>query len=329
MQSRILLAVAVVAVACTGEMPSLAAAGASEGAGRHAANNPFRASMISHCVRAKRPARVRALAFDGTQLPVSVAAGHEPGSRPRCRPDELRLLRLQALSIAGERTYVRRGGCALPCVVRQPTVHVPASAFVGRVRLLPRAARNGNGEPVSGCGRQVRTAPQLAGRALRRMFYKTPAELRRRRNAGRSGGIGASWSNYGDPGGTYRSPAGRVAHYNYLLWNLPRTPAGVLPGGGIVRAVLPAGQPIVLCEGQRLSLPAFDRRGIPSGHVDVGYARVRSAARAGASTYAIHGWVLLGYRYRETPYVTLTADDRPESPGPTPRRPPAAPSAGA
>ena len=44
---------------------------------------------------------------------------------------------------------MRRGGCALPCVVRQPTVHVPASALARRVSLLPIAARNGNGAPVS------------------------------------------------------------------------------------------------------------------------------------------------------------------------------------
>jgi hypothetical protein len=274
-------------------------AGPGDGAAEapRAANTTFRASPISACLRARRPARIRALAFDGAQLPGSVAAGHEPGSRPRCRRDELRLLRLQALSIDGERTYVRRGGCALPCVVRQATVHVPARAFARSLRLLPRSARNGNGEPVAGCTERMRSAPQRVGPELRRMYYKTPAELRARRNAGRSGGIGASWSNYGDPGATYRSPGGRRSHYTYLLWNLPRTPAGLLPGGGIVRAVLRAGQPLALCSGQRLTLPAFDRSGAPNGAVDVAYARVRSA---GARSYAIHGWVLVGYRYTST-----------------------------
>jgi hypothetical protein len=268
---------------------------ASDGAAPrpHAANTALRASPISECVRAKHPARVRALTFDGAQLPASVAAGHEPGSRPRCRPGELRLLRFQALRIGGRRTYVRRGGCALPCVRRQPTVHVPASALARPVSLLARAARNGNGEPVAGCDVAAVDAPQLAGPELRRMYYKTPAELRARRNAGNSGGIGASWSNYGDPGATYRSPGGRRAHYNYLLWNLPRTPAGLLPGGGIVEAVLRAGQPLALCPDERVTLPSFDGDGRPNGEVDFGYARVRSG-------YSIYGWVLLGYRYTST-----------------------------
>jgi hypothetical protein len=136
------------------------------------------------------------------------------------------------------------------------------------------------------------------------MFYKTPAELHERRNAGRSGGAGARWSNYGDPGRAYRSPAGRRASYNYLLWNLPRTASGLLPGGGIIRAVLRAGQPVALCAGQRVTLPAFDRAGAGNGEVTFAYARVQSAD---SPAYAIHGWVLAGYRYLDSPFVATVA----------------------
>ena len=284
---------------------ALTAPSAGDTARRHAANNTFGASLISQCVAVRDRARTPALAFDGTPLPFELATGDEPGTRPRCRRDELRLLRLQALSIAGERTYVRRGGCALPCVVRQATVHVPASALKRRVSLLPHAARNGNGAAVAGCDRVVVNAPQHVTPTLRRMFYKTPAELRRRRNAGRSGGDGARWSNYGNPGATYASAGREATHYNYLLWNLPRTRRGLLAGGGIIRATLPAGMPLSLCAGERLRLPAFDRRGGRNGHVDFGYARVRGASPAGGS-YTIHGWVLLGYRYRDRAYTATT-----------------------
>ena len=288
-------AIAAGAAAAVGAL-ALAISAASSGQRRDAPNHRFSASLISQCVPAKQPRRVRALAFDGTRLPASVAAGHEPGSRPRCGPGELRLLRFEALRIGGERAYVRRGGCALPCIVRQATVHVPARALDRGVSLLARSARNGNGEPVADCDERVRNAPQSVGPEPRRMYYKTPAELRERANAGRSGGIGASWSNYGDPGATYRSPAGRRAHYNYLLWNLPRTPQGLLPGGGIIRAILREGQPLALCAGARLTLPAFDRNGAPNGEVRFGYARVDT----------IHGWVLLGYRYADQPFVATT-----------------------
>ena len=283
--------------------------GSADGARRHAANHTFSASLISACVPVREPARTPALAFDGTRLPFELATGQEPGTRPHCRPDELRLLRLQALSIAGDRTYVRRGGCRLPCVVRQATVHVAAVALKRPVSLLPVAARNGNGAPVAGCDAVVRNAPRMVGGRLRRMFYKTPAELRRRRNAGRSGGDGARWSNYGNPGATYASAGRPATHYNYLLWNLPRTRRGLLPGGGIVEAILPDGTPLALCAGQRLRLRSFDRRGARNGHVDFGYARVRgrTAADGVAGSYAIYGWVLLGYRYRDEPYTATTS----------------------
>ncbi|HEV2058898.1 MAG TPA: hypothetical protein VGR11_06035 [Solirubrobacteraceae bacterium] len=288
---------------------ALTAPSSGDGARRDAANNTFRASSISECVPVRDRARTPAVAFDGTRLPFELATGDEPGTRPRCRPDELRLLRLQTLSIAGERTYVRRGGCALPCVVRQATVHVPASALRRRVSLLPIAARNGNGAPVAGCQRTLHNAPQRVSPTLRRMFYKTPTELRRRRNAGRSGGDGARWSNYGDPGATYASAGRSATHYNYLLWNLPRTRRGLLPGGGIVQAILPAGTRLALCAGERLRLPSFDRRGATNGHVDFGYAKLRGASPAGGS-YAIYGWVLVGYRYRDRAY-TATTTSRP------------------
>ncbi len=304
MRARVVVSVcgAALAAACAAATLAHALGGSGAGAGSHAANNnTFRASLISACVRAVRPARVRALAFDGARLPFSLAAGHEPGSRPRCGAGEVRVLRLQALRIGGERTYVRRGGCALPCVVRQPTVHVPASALARPVGLLAPSARNGNGAAVADCDQEVRNAPQHAGADLRRMYYKTPAELHERRNAGRSGGAGARWSNYGDPGVTYRSPTGRRAHYNYLLWNLPRTRSGLLPGGGIVEAVMRQGQRIALCAGERLSLPSFDRHGAPNGQVDFGYAQIRGGN--GSRSYAIHGWVLLGYRHQEQAYI--------------------------
>jgi hypothetical protein len=303
MDGRVVAGAAALLAACGAAACTLALAATTAGVRPHAANNPFRASPISACVRAKRPARVPALGFDGSPLGFSIAAGHEPGSRPRCRRDELRVLRLQALSIGGERTYVRRGGCQLPCVVRQATVHVPAGALAGPVGLLAPGARNGNGEPIADCRQNVRNAPQHVGSDLHRMYYKTPAELRRRRNAGRSGGAGARWSNYGDPGRTYRSPSGRVTHYNYLLWNLPRSAAGLLPGGGIVEAILRAGQAVALCEAERLSLPSFDKRGERNGYVDFAYAKVRSAARP---SYAIYGWIMLGYRYGERPYTSTT-----------------------
>ena len=196
----------------------------------------------------------------------------------------LRILRIAPLQVGGEPMFVRRGGCDYPepagrCA-RQPTVHVRA-ADLAPVALEPQH-RNGNGEPAGTCTRAVRNDPAAAGRGLERMFYKRPSDLPGRSVAG------ARWSNYGDQ---RRRFGGRP--YNYLLWNLPRTAAGVLPGGGIVQAVLSQGQPLRLCDVAELRLPSYDARGRRNGSVTFAYAEVANAHAT------IHGWVLRGYRYRD------------------------------
>jgi hypothetical protein len=246
-------------------------------------------SAVSECLRLIDPAAgVTAYASDGARLPFEVFAGHEPGTAPRCAANELRVLRLESLSIGGAATYLRRGGCQTPCRVREATVDVPANVFAGAARLLPVTDRRGDGAPLADCTATARNAPQLAGRELTQMFYKRPA-------SGRpiSPDTGARWSNYGNPGRLYRGQAAAAANYDYLLWNLPRTPRGVLHGGGIPRAVIAQGQPIELCPAAHLTLPAYDAAGRLDGDVEFAYAEVR----AGVAT-ALYGWVLLAYTYK-------------------------------
>jgi hypothetical protein len=248
-------------------------------------------SAVSQCLRLRDPAAgVAAYAVDGKRLPFDVFAGHEPGTQPRCRSDELRVSRLAELTIDGRLTYVRRGGCQTPCVARQATVHVPAGVFASPVRLLAAAARHGDGAPLAGCGVRVRDAPQVAGRALERMFYKRPTPGQAAR--GVSTDVGARWSNYGDPGALYRAAGRRATNYDYLLWNLPRTPRAVLHGGGIVEAVLAQGDPLALCPGTDLTLPAWAADGRPDGDLEFAYAAVRDASGA-----RLYGWVLVAYSY--------------------------------
>jgi hypothetical protein len=270
------------------------AAGCSAGAtgrlagalGARPANSGLPAD-VAECLPLKDPrAGVAAYASDGERLPFDVLAGHEPGTDPRCGPGELRLLRLATLRIDGQPTYVRRGGCETPCRVREATVHVPASAFAAPLDLLPSAAREGDGARVAGCRSLVRDAPQRAGRRLEEMFYKRGDER------STSPEVGARWSNYGDPGALYHSPAAHPADYAYLLWNLPRTPSGVLHGGGIVEAVIARAQPVLLCPVAALELPAFDSAGRADGDVEFGYAELRLGSQA------IYGWVMLAYTYR-------------------------------
>jgi hypothetical protein len=237
---------------------------------------------VSTCVRPLRRA-LRAFTFDGRRLAFDVHAGREP----RCRDGKLRILRIAPLMVGGEAAYVRRGGCDYPergsrCA-RQPTAHVRASDLEP-VALEPDR-RNGNGEAVAPCTRAARNDPAADDGRLERMFYKRPSDLPGRSVAG------ARWSNYGDQ---RRRFGGRS--YSYLLWNLPRTAGGVLPGGGIVEAVLSQRQPLKLCDLPALTLPSFDAHGHANGLVRFAYAEVASGDEA------IHGWVMRGYRHAGGPF---------------------------
>lgn len=251
---------------------------------RTAPNNTM-SGRVSTCVRPRHP-RIRAYAFDGRALAFSITGGREP----RCRGGDLRILRIQRLVVGGRATFVRRGGCDRPTrgsrCARQPTAHVRASDLAP-VALQP-GYRNANGAPLAPCDRRAVTDPAaVVDRDLDRMLYKRPSDLPGHSVAG------ARWSNYGNPGRHF----GRVSA-NYLLWNLPRTTTGVLPGGGIVEAVLAQGQRVGLCDAPAISLPAFDARGRRDGIVRFRYAQARNADET------IYGWVLRGYAYERQAFAS-------------------------
>ena len=253
--------------------------------------NSTMSGHVSTCVRPRRRI-IAALTFDGRVLPFKVTADDEP----RCRGGALRILRLQPLLVGGEATFVRRGGCDRPAggtrCTRQPTAHVRARDLAPVE--VDAAERNGNGAAVSSCAKAAFTAPAAVGPELNRMFYKRPADL-----PGRSV-EGALWSNYGNPGRRF-GPAST----SYLLWNLPRTASGVLPGGGIVEAVLAQGQRVMLCDVAGLSLPSFDARGRRNGRVRFLYAAATGAGQT------IYGWVMRGYAFRRQPFRSTLELDPP------------------
>jgi hypothetical protein len=231
---------------------------------------------VSTCVRS-RARSIPAFSFDGRRLGFRVRSGREP----RCLGTQLRILRIQSLDVGGGPAFVRRGGCDRPkrgsrCVP-QPTAHVRASDLAPVP--LDVSYRNGNGAGVAGCTRVIHNDPAAVGRGLQRMYYKRPSDLPGRSVAG------ARWSNYGNPGRRFGG-----ASLSYLLWNLPRTRAGVLPGGGIVEAALSQGQRLALCDAPRLELPSFDRNGRRNGFVRFAYAKVVEGGQK------IYGWVMRGYK---------------------------------
>jgi hypothetical protein len=271
---------------CGAQAPELRRAAATTAVAT-APNNTM-SGAVSTCVR-PRQRHLRGYTFDGHRLPLRISAGAEP----RCRGGRLRILRIQALTVGGRTTYVRRGGCDRPApgedCSRQPTVHLRASDL--EPVPLATAERAGNGAAVRPCRRPVVGRPSAVRRELDRMFYKQPRDL-----PGRSIS-GARWSNYGNVGRRFH--AGRSL--NYLLWNLPRTAAGVLPGGGIVEAVLAQGQRLTLCDVPGLTLSSFDRRGRHNGRVRFAYAKVANRHDQ------IYGWVMRGYTYFGRPFRSTLA----------------------
>ncbi len=270
---------------------SVAGHAAPPRAARQAAPNNTMSGHVSTCVR-PRARSIAAYSLDGRRLAFRVRSGREP----RCLGDRLRILRIQALDVGGRTTFVRRGGCDRPrrgsrCVP-QPTAHVLASDLAP-VRLRV-SYRNGNGAAANGCTRVVHTNPAAVGRGLERMYYKRPSDLPGRSVAG------ARWSNYGNPGRRFGAES-----LSYLLWNLPRTRAGVLAGGGIVEAALAQGQRLALCDAPALALASFDAGGRRNGLVRFAYAKV---VAGGQSAY---GWVMCGYRLAGRRFVgTLRAGVR-------------------
>ena len=255
---------------------SVIGAAAPDRAVRHAAPNNTMSGHVSTCVRPLRRS-IPAYSLDGRRLGFRVRSGREP----RCLGNQLRILRIQSIGIDGHPTFVRRGGCDRPkrgsrCVP-QPTAHVRASDLAPVP--LDASYRNGNGAAAHGCTRVARTDPAAVGRDLERMFYKRPSELPGRSVAG------ARWSNYGNPGRRFGA-----ASLSYLLWNLPRTRAGVLPGGGIVEAALAQDQRLALCDAPSLDLPSFDAGGRRNGLVRFAYAKVAGRGQR------IYGWVMRSYR---------------------------------
>ena len=249
---------------------------------------------ISDCYQTNDLNSIAGFALNGDYLSL-IDETPEPGLDTKhdyCGLGYLRTLRLQTLTVDGRVTYVNRGGGTdtESGLVRQPTTHVSASDIIGE-SLLPTAARNGNGSaPASCAGSVVYARADLVEQSkLDAMSYK--------KKTNENGDRGSVWGNYGNPGSRFGTT------YNYILWNLPRTPSGLLPGGGIVEAVVKPGHAVRLCEVDALWLPgyALDSNGLATdtqnGYVVFAYGRAHSDSGS-----TIYGWLLLGYSYNGGPF---------------------------
>lgn len=177
---------------------------------------------------------------------------------------------------AGGRRYVFARGGYIPGHAPQPYGHVwvndlhrPLGAAV--------AAGDDRGAP----------AP-LAKRRVTLVIQPIPDIM------GYKPGGASDWATYGDAGAKYGYPG----KYSYMLWSAPRTEAGndlgdVNHGGGIVRALVPVGGHLELCDVGRLHCASVDAAGKRNGTVVLAYCE-----RSG-----LYGWVVVAHQLAGQPFV--------------------------
>ena len=211
----------------------------------------------------------RALAFRGTT----------------CRPGQLRVARWERVSISGEHGYVMRGGGGSNAdeVHGNGGIrfgHVLASQLAKETSVLTRYIPGRVGRAPASCdGALYVIDPQRGTTADLGALYYKPDQPR---------ASGAKWDNYGDQAGT------GPTHYTYALWTWPVQPDGSEnAGGGQIRAVVPCGQHLRICNVEPVYLPMFRAGSRTSvGRMKMMYGRVRNDDGA-----VVYGWFAIAWHY--------------------------------
>jgi len=249
-------------------------------------NNPFTTGDLSDCVFPKARTGISAFAFDGAPVPFTLDA-RAPWPGCEHAPGSIRVLKLQALNVGGQVTYLTRGGTAEgEAFPGEPHVHIPATALRRVPKLLEHTQRNTNGRSAPNCSRPITARPTALPEAMK---YKP-------RQATDSG---ASWANYGDPGARFDTS------YTYMLWNLPRRDdngaEGYVKRGGILMTTIRPGQRLLVCDVSQQLLDSF----APGGARINGWAQwVYAQAQNGAER--VHGWVLVRAHHDGTTYTLFS-----------------------
>jgi hypothetical protein len=173
--------------------------------------------------------------------------------------------------------YVFARGGYIPDHEAQPYGHVSVGDIEGPL-----------GSPVSAGGGRGASAP-LANRQVTLDVVGIPDEMLYKPE------VSSGWESYGDSGAKFAFPG----NYSYMLWSSPRieAPPGGLgatnPGGGLVRALMPNGGPLELCDVERLDCASVDEAGNRNGTVVLAYCE-------GSNLY---GWVVVEHQYLDGPVV--------------------------
>jgi hypothetical protein len=128
--------------------------------------------------------------------------------------------------------------------VRGDKIQAPSSI------LDPSVQSDGIYPNAKSCGSNVTGTVQTDPHSIPG-YYKSKSQVEAQYGPGTSN-AGADWGEYGDPEQLGSKHGG--VHYNYELWNWKWTPN---TGGGIVRASLPAGTNVGVCDVSMITSPMY------------------------------------------------------------------------
>lgn len=275
-----------------------APAGAQESA--HTFNaNPFKPTNGAEEYECIYPnggagATARSFFFDGTAseyywrgLYYSARQGADGEEVRACQnKGELRVSRWERLTVAGQSSYIMRGGGGTNDAEVYGSSgirfgHVLSSQLSKQTSVLTSYIPGRVGQAPASCNGKLYVNRPERGTTWDIVFhFYKPWQ---------GSGSGARWDNYGN-----QAIWGPQA-YSYLLWTWPALPiangGGRNAGGGQIRATIASGQYIRACDVQPAYLPMYpEASGSIVGQVKMMYGRINNAS------HSLYGWFAVAYK---------------------------------
>ncbi|MGH2905750.1 MAG: hypothetical protein ACRDKI_03160 [Solirubrobacterales bacterium] len=188
---------------------------------------------------------------------------------------QLRIAIWEKLTVAGQQTYVMRGGGgsnqADPTGIKFG--HVRASDLASQPGTISSQIPGNVGSPAASCPNTTLyiNRPEIGSTGdLSNLYYKPFSS-------------GSKWDNYGAQPGTNNA-------YDYMLWTWPREDEN--SGAGQIRAVIPSGQYIRPCDVDPVYMPMYPANSnVSAGRVKLMYGRVNNGAET------VYGWFMVAWQY--------------------------------
>ena len=234
-------AAAICAAPASRSCSRVAGAGVGAGDGARRARRQRHVSRVAHLGLRAGPRRAAHAGADLRRRAAALRARHRAGARHAAALPARRAA--PAAPAGAEHRRASRPTCAAaaagcrascarrPCTSRPPRSGAPSASC--RARRATATAR-----PWRAAARSSPTHRSTSARACGGCTTRPPPSCAAGATPGARAATARAGRTTATPAPRTRSAGRPPTHYNYLLWNLPRTRRGLLPGGGIVEAIL-------------------------------------------------------------------------------------------